>query len=149
MGPDYRLKQRGGHLVSVSWVTSEQTRASFRNPALIGAAVPGWRKAVVLADTDGVAAGLVADAIAWRWDDVADVCDAWVAEQITGYAEEVQKLCNSLQRGDMYTSLIERDVVAMRLAFVMSVQRRILYGTENVLWELVAEIGRASCRERV
>jgi hypothetical protein len=139
MGPGYRLERRGGHLVSVSWTTAEATRASFANPALLGAAVPGWRGAVLLHDPDGVGAALRAGAQAWRWEDVAAACDAWVAEEVTGYAEEVQKLVAALEGGRRFAAAAQRNVLALRLALVLSVHRRVLYDSENVLWDLVAE----------
>ena len=139
MGPGYRLERAGDHLVSVSWTTGDATRASFANPAVLGAAVPGWRRAVALHDPDGIAAALRAEAIAWRWDPVAERADAWVAEQVVGYAEEVHKLVGALETGARFRVAVQRDVLATRLAPVLSVHRRILYDTENVLWDLVAE----------
>jgi hypothetical protein len=138
IAPGYRLQERSGHLVSVSWTTAEATRRSFEDPGVLGAAVPGWCRAIILHDTEGTAAGLVAAAKAWTWDAVAERCDRWVAEQATGYAEEVQKLANSLLAGRRLTAAVQRNVLANRLAFVMSVHRRILYDTENALWDLVS-----------
>jgi hypothetical protein len=138
-GPGYRLLRREGHLVSMAWTTAAATLHSFENPAVLGAAVPGWRRAVILHDTDGIAAGLVAAAQQWTWELVAERCDAWVAEQVAGYAEEVQKLANSLAAGRELVAAVQRNVLANRLAFAMSVRRRILYDSENRLWELVSE----------
>ena len=138
-GPGYRLHRRGGYLLSVSWTTAEATRASFRDPALLGAAVPGWRRAVLLHDPDGVAAALQRDAVDWRWDGVAEACDGWVAEQVTGYAEEVHKLVAALGRGDPTAAAVQRSVLALRLAVVLSVHRRLLYDSENWIYRVVAE----------
>jgi hypothetical protein len=123
----------------MAWTTAAATLHSFENPAVLGAAVPGWRRAVILHDTDGIAAGLVAAAQQWTWELVAERCDAWVAEQVAGYAEEVQKLANSLAAGRELVAAVQRNVLANRLAFAMSVRRRILYDSENVLWNLVSE----------
>ncbi len=137
-GPGYRLDRRGGHLVSVAWTTAAATRASFADPAVLGGAVPGWRGAVLLHDPDGIGAALRDEARAWRWDDVAAACDRWVAEQVTGYAEEVQKLVAALERGATLAVAVQRNVLALRLARILAVHRRILYDTENVLWDRVA-----------
>jgi hypothetical protein len=137
-GPGYRLERRGEHLVSVAWTTAEATCASFRYPAVLGGAVPGWRGAVLLHDPDGVATALRDEARAWRWDDVAGACDAWVAEQITGWAEEVHKLVAAIESGGALASAVQRNVLALRLAPVLAMHRRILYDTENALWDLVA-----------
>ena len=139
MGPGYRLERAGDHLVSVAWTTAEATRASFANPAVLGAAVPGWRRAVLLHDPDGVAAALRHEARAWRWDDVAGRADAWVAEQVTGYAEEVHKLVGALESGARFRAAVQRGVLATRMAFPLSVRRRLLYDSENALWDLVAD----------
>ena len=67
-GPAYRLDRRDGHLLSVAWTTAEATRASFDDPAVLGAAVPGWRGAVLLHDPEGIAAALQREAQAWDWE---------------------------------------------------------------------------------
>lgn len=131
--------RRRGVLVNVSWVTVEATRASFRNPAVLGAAIPGWRNAVLMYDPDGIAAAFRDEARAWHWADVAEECDRWVAEEGASYAEEVQKLANALHRRSLFAAGVQRSLLALRMAVIMSVQRRILYDSENVLWDLVAE----------
>lgn len=145
-GPGYRLERAGGHLLSIAWTTAEATRASFANPAVLGAAVAGWRAAVILHDPGGMAAALRAEALAWRWEHVADRADAWVAEQIAGYAEEVHKLVGALEAGEPLRAAVQRGVLATRLAVVLSVHRRILYDSENVLWDLVADAEGARWR---
>jgi len=138
-GPGYRLENRDGVLFSISWTTADATRRSFENPATLGAAVPGWRKAVMIRDLAGTGARLQGEARTFTWDQVASSCDRWVAEQATGYAEEVHKLCNALHRSNELTAAVQRNVLVNRLPFVLSVHRRILYDSENVLWSLVAE----------
>ncbi|MBI5946933.1 MAG: nucleotidyltransferase domain-containing protein [Chloroflexi bacterium] len=137
-GPGYRLEQRGGVLFSTSWTTAEATARSFRDPAVLGAAVPGWRRAVLLHDPSGTGGRLRDEALTFSWEPVAASCDRWAAEQVAGYAEEVHKLCNSLHRGDSLTAAVQRNVLANRLAFALSVRHRILYDTENALWSTVA-----------
>jgi hypothetical protein len=94
---------------------------------------------VILADESDVAARLQAEARRWTWEQVADVCDAWVAEEIAGWAEEVHKLVGALAHGSAQNAAAQRSLLALQLAGVMGVRRRILFGTENVMWDVVAE----------
>jgi hypothetical protein len=54
--------------------------------------VPAWRGARILADPLGEAAHLQSEAHAWDWTLIGDEADHWVADQVTGFAEEVHRL---------------------------------------------------------
>lgn len=139
-GPRYRLAVVAGRLVSVSWREPGEIRSDFDDPGAVGAVVPGWRRALIVADPDGVAAGIQREAIAWDWPLIGDErLDLWVAEEITGYAEEVHKLVAALRAGDLATAAVQRSVLALALASRLSVHLRMLYETENRLWERVAD----------
>lgn len=138
-GPAYRLDVVSGRLVSVSWRSEQAVRDSFRDPAQLCQAVPAWAGAVLLQDPSGIAAELLAGAAAFDWAEVADACDTWAAEALTGYAEEALKLRAALERGDAWLAAVQRQVISNGLAAIMAVHLRLLYGTENVLWERVAE----------
>jgi len=141
-GPHYRLEVHDGVLVSLGWASAEEQSRRLYDPAYLGTHVPGWRTAVLLHDPEGLAAAIKQEAAAWQWEHVADRCRGWVAESITGYAEEVHKLVASLRRGEATTAAVQRLVVALRLASVVALHRRILYASENRLWDLVArELG--------
>lgn len=129
---------RSGFLVTVSAQTAAGVRGLFRDPKRVGTYVPGWREAIVLEDPRGAAARLQAEARRWSWEDIAEACDEWVAEEITGWAEEVHKLRGALAAKDELLMATQRSLLALQLAGVMAVRRRILFGTENVMWELVA-----------
>ena len=137
--PEDRMEVLGGELFSIAWHTVDEERAAMRNPARAGAAVPAWRAVQVLHDPDGIAAGLQREAREWRWDDIGDACDAWVAEQVTGFAEEVHKLVGARARGDGLSTAIQRSILALRLGPIMAVAERLLYESENVLWHLLDE----------
>lgn len=137
-GPRYQLERRGRFLVATSWSTEKQYRAAFRDPASAGGAIPGWRQARIISDPHGVAAGLKREAAAWSWDSIDKRCDAWVAEEITGYAEEVHRLVGRLEAGHSLAASVQRAVLALRLGQILAVHLRILYETENVLWDAVA-----------
>ncbi|GHJ48262.1 hypothetical protein Cs7R123_56040 [Catellatospora sp. TT07R-123] len=137
-GPEYRLAVCDGWQVSQSWRTVEQVRAGFAHPAGAGGAVPAWRGALILADPTGEAARLQAEARAWDWPLLGGAPDEWVAEQITGYAEEVHRLVGQSTGGSPRAAAVMRSLLAVRLATVLAVHHRILHDTENRLWDLVA-----------
>lgn len=139
-GPRYRLSVVAGRLVSVSWRELGEIRSDFDDPGAVGAVVPGWRRAFIVADPDGVADGIRREALAWDWSVIGDArLDSWVAEEITGYAEEVHKLEAARRAGDLATAAVQRSVLALALAPRLSVHLRMLYETENGLWERVAD----------
>ncbi len=135
----FRLERRGGLLVSISSRLPEAYRREMADPGSVGTAVPGWREAVVLHDPEGKAGALIEEAKAWTWESLERRCDGWVAEEITSLAEEVHKLAAALRAGHRTTAAVQRSILAVRLAPIMAVHHRILYGSENRLWDLVAD----------
>jgi hypothetical protein len=135
----WSILQREGHLVTVSSHTPASVRASFRDPRRIPADVPGWRSARILNDRTGVAKQLKRQARAFRWEPVARDCDTWVAEAVTGWSEEVHKLVAMLDAGEQLGAAVQRSLLAIKLAPIIALHRRILYGSENRLWDMVAE----------
>lgn len=138
-GPRYLLERTGGWLVSVSWRRADQVRAAFDSPADVGGVVPAWRGAVVLHDPNRVAAGLRQEALGWEWGRVSTECDHWVAEQVTGFAEEVHRLVGCLTVARQLPAAVIRSVLAVQLPMVMAVHRRLLYDSQSRVWDLVAE----------
>lgn len=136
----WALIRREGRLVSVSGATPASVRASFGDPRLIPTYVPGWRQARILHDPEGVGKQLRSEARAFRWDGVAADCDAWVADAITGWCEEVHKLAGMVQRGEQMAAGVQRSLLAIRIAPIVALHRRMLYGSENRLWDVVAEL---------
>lgn len=134
-----RLERRGDHLVSITWRAVDSIRSGLRNPAEVGGLVPAWRQAMVIHDPDGIAARLKQEADAWSWEPIGSACDRWVAEQITGWAEEVHRVVGCRKRGNVLMTGVERSVLAIRLATVLAVHLRLLYDTENHLWAFVSE----------
>lgn len=144
-GSEYRLERFGEFLVSISWLTAAEVDASFRSPLAAGGTVPGWRTSIVVADPRGCAAEIISAARAWSWEVVGSfACNAAVAEEICGYAEEVHKLVRALNDRRLHMAAVQRSVLALRLARVMALHTRLLYVTENELWDAVAvEMGPA------
>lgn len=129
----------GGELFSIAWRTVDGERAAMRDPARAGGAIPAWRTVRGLHDPQGIAAALRDEAMAWRWEDIGPACDAWVAEQVAGYAEEVHKLVGARRRNDRLALAVQRSILALRLGPIMAVAQRILYESENVLWHLLGQ----------
>jgi catechol 2,3-dioxygenase-like lactoylglutathione lyase family enzyme len=129
----------GGELFSIAWRTAEAEREALRDPERAGAAVPAWRNVRLLHDPDRVAAGLQQEARDFRWSEIAAACDAWVAEAVTGYAEEVHKLAGAVRRGDRGSQAIQAGILSIHLGPIMAVAERLEYESENVLWHLLDE----------
>ncbi|MGH9319197.1 MAG: nucleotidyltransferase domain-containing protein [Vicinamibacteria bacterium] len=143
-GPHYRLEVHDGVLISLGWAPAEEQRRRLYDPAWLGTHVAGWREAVLLHDPEGVGTAIKDEAHAWTWEQVSDRVDEWVAESVTGFTEEVQKLVTSLARGQTTMAAVQRSVLALRLASTLALHRRILYGSENRLWDIVGqELGPA------
>lgn len=134
-----RMEVLGGELFSIAWRTADGEREAMREPRRAGAAVPAWRAVRLLHDPNGVAAALQREAHEWRWAEIGAACDRWVAEEITGYAEEVHKLLGARRRGDRLGEAIQRDILGVHLGVIMAVAERLEYESENVLWQLLDE----------
>jgi hypothetical protein len=137
-GLHYRLEAHGDKLVSIGWAPEHEQRRRLYEPAWLCTHVQGWREAVAVFDPQGIAASIQAEATAWTWEAVEAACDRWAAEELTGLAEEVLKLRASLRGGRDTTASVQRSLLALRLAKIVAVRRRILYGSENSLWEEVS-----------
>jgi len=135
---DSTLLVEGGWLVSLSWRSPGEIRATFADPGTAILAVPAWRGAVILADSNGLAASLRADAAAWSWDRCAGV-DNWAANELTSYAEEVVRLRGAIARGDATITAVMTALLALHLAKIVGVFRRLLLSSENDLWRAVGE----------
>jgi hypothetical protein len=97
----------------------------------------GWRRALILYDPAREAASLKRDALAWTWEALGGPADAWVAERIADYSEEVFKLAGSLRAGRYSAAAAQRSVLALRLPHLMAVHRRILYDGDAQLYEAI------------
>ena len=93
---------------------------------------------MIIYDPQGIADSLKQEAKRWRWQLIDKKTDRWVAEEITGYAEEVHRLIGNLQLGRRSAAAVMRSVLALRMAQILAVQCRIFYDTENQLWNLVS-----------
>ncbi len=133
------LERRRGYLVSVSWRSVDGIRASMNTPPSAGGMVGGLRSSYIVSDPQGVAATLKAEANTWRWDRIADQCDVWVAEQIVSLAEDAQRAFGHHKRGKRSVAAVFKGVLSARLAMILSVHLRIIYDSENAVWDTVAD----------
>ncbi|CAN5790196.1 hypothetical protein BH23CHL2_BH23CHL2_25890 [soil metagenome] len=139
-GPEYRLDHRDGYLVAVAWTTPEQVERDLLDPGKAGWVVRGWRDAVSVIDPAGTAQRLQQQARDWDWSEIGDdACNAYVAEELTGYAEEVQKLVSLLEIGNLTGAAVQRSILSLRIGQILAVHLRLLYASENDLWTLVGD----------
>jgi len=138
-GPPEALKRHEEFLVSTSWKELGEHREDFEDPAKVGTVVPGWRTCVIMHDPDGIAAKLQGEAEEWTWERIADKTGEWIAHEVTDYAEEVHTLIGNLDMDQLSGAAAIRSQLALHLAQVLSVHRRLLYETENELWDRVAD----------
>ena len=139
-GPDHVLEIADDVLVSVAWRTPARLREQFDSPLDAGGIVPSWRGARILHDPRQIAATLQATAHAWEWGRIAPQCDRVVGREITGWSEEVFRLVGLRNRGDRRGAAVMRALLATSLPTLLAVHHRVLYDSENALWDLVASV---------
>lgn len=137
-GAHYSLERYQGYLLSVSWATQKQHLKAFKDPSQVCGVIPAWRNALIIYDPQGIARALKQEAERWKWDSFGKQADQWVAEELTGYAEEVQRLVGNLQLERRNVASVVRSVLAIRMAPILAVRHRIFYDTENQLWDFVS-----------
>lgn len=138
-GPHYQLERFQGFLISLSWSSVRQVRQSFKDCSRVGGAIPAWRNAVILHDPEEIASILKQEAQKWHWGLLGRKVERWVAEELTGYAEEVHKLVGNLQFKRKSSAAVQRSLLAVYMAPILAIYHRILYDSENQLWDLVSK----------
>lgn len=128
---------RGGLQVSVHRTTVRKERSRFDDPKNAWGAVPGWREAVLLHDPSGVAGRLKGQAERFRPERLRRSSSRYLGRELTGWAEEVQKLTRSMAEGDHETAAVQRNLLGNAMAALVAVHLEMPYGTENALWERV------------
>ena len=146
-GPDVWSKRVEDHMVVVYWWEPDEARQRMYRPESALLAVGGWRQAVVLDDPYGIAAKIQRDAKEWSWERIANEADAWVAEELTVWAEYVQKLVTALENDRKLDVAAIRAETALRLSRIFAVHRRVESESENGFWETTAEVGGPEWRD--
>jgi len=121
-------------LVSVSRISPAAERRKFLEPPHTGELLGAWRTAITLYDPHGDARRLRDEAHDFRWELVDRKCDRWVARSMVTWGEEAVKIVNSMARGESDTAAVQRNLLAESLVFVLAVHRRIVWVTDNGLW---------------
>ncbi|MEJ2359094.1 MAG: nucleotidyltransferase domain-containing protein [Deinococcales bacterium] len=123
-----------GKLAVVSTASPDDVESWFERPESIVDHVGGMRQAQVLADEDGVVADVRERALAFRWTpELSRRADAWVADQMVGWIEEVFKGLEGLRRDDVGRLLNARFGLSWGLSRVMVVHRRLLLEGDNAM----------------
>jgi hypothetical protein len=137
--PGIRVLHREGRMVTVSRKTPDELEAAFTRPWEAGAAVAAWRSARILHDPDGLMRDLQTRAEAWTWEAIGPDADRWAASELVGLAEEVHKVHGMLAQGRARAAAANRLLIALSLAGPLAAANRILYDSENDLWDAVAD----------
>lgn len=134
-----RYEWYAGRLLVANWTTPTAARAPFTDPGAAPTVIPGWREAQILHDPDGTAAALQSEAHTWTWDQLdPQAVRAHIAASMAELAEEVLKLAAALRDGRRTMAAVQRNLLVLNMAGIPAVQRRVLYSSENVLWDLLA-----------
>jgi len=140
-GPGYTLRIIDNRLVSISWHKMEDEYLAFHAPERAVYTVPAWRDAVILYDPSGIADQIKRHALEWTWEEIDPKrIDRYVADEITGLAEEVVKLVVSMDKHNWTNAAAQRSVLALRIPIILAVQKKILYRSENEVWDKISNI---------
>jgi predicted nucleotidyltransferase len=126
-----------GRMVTIAWKSTEEIEAALHRPWEAPVAVPCWREALALTDPEGLLEQVKRRAADWSWELVAERADRWAAAGVTGLAEEAHKVCGMLETGNIRAAAVNRSLLATQLPGLLAAADRILYRSENELWDLV------------
>lgn len=132
-----------GRMVTLTRATPAALAAAFTSPRDAAPAVAAWRRARILHDTDGILADLQQTAHAWTWDDLGPAADVWAATELVGLAEEIHKICGMLTLGRPRAAAANRLIVTLALAVPYAAAHRLIYDSENYLWDALADRDQA------
>jgi predicted nucleotidyltransferase len=138
-GSGTEVRQVEGRMVVLTRKTPAELEAAFGRPWEACAAVPAWRYARLLYDPSGVMAGLQAAARDWNWESIAAEADRWAAGELVGLAEEVHKVHGMLALDRPRAAAANRQILALGLGHPLAAANRILFDSENDLWDAVAD----------
>lgn len=149
--PDDGTHYLAGRLVVAGSVTPEQVEHWFSHPEEASKSIAGLRAALSLIDRDGRLAALIARACAFRWDaEMQTRADAWAAEQMVGWIEEMHKLLEGLRRGEVGRLLNGLHGGTWGMASVMQVQRGVLLSGDNGFYDAVRDaVGKETLWSRL
>lgn len=138
--PELRRVAVGNRLVSVSFVGEAATLSSFVNPASAGAAVPGWRSAILLFDPIGLGATIQEQARQWTWEQLEPHAVPWLRKQAPIAVELLLKMLNARERHDPIEEARQRAAMIECLVRTLSVHHRVLFDSESMLYREVSRV---------
>ncbi len=133
--PILYVNDAAGRLISVKTFDPASEAEALALPDRAVWQVPTLASAVVLHDRDGDAARLIEKARRFDWADLGDAPDRYVADEVTGYAEETLKIVDGLERGIESQIIYATMGMVLGLAETMVVHRRGFIISENRLFE--------------
>jgi hypothetical protein len=132
------VQQIDGRMVTLTRKSPADLEGAFTRPWEVATAVAAWRGARLLHDPDGLMADLQTRAHAWTWDQIPDA-DPWAAGELVGLAEEVHKVHGMLATGRTRAAAANRAIIALQLPTPLAAAHRLTCGSENDLWDAVAD----------
>lgn len=136
--PGVQVRQVEGRMVTLSRKSPADLAAAFTHPWEAGAAVAAWRSARILTDPRGTMNRLQTQAAAWTWDALAVEADRWAARELVGLAEEVHKIHGMLALDRPRAAAANRALIHLSLGGPLAAANRLLYDSENDLWDALA-----------
>lgn len=137
-GGGVEVRQVEGRMVALTRKTPEALAAALDHPWEAGAAAGAWRIARILHDPEGRLAALQAAAREWTWDRIGPEADRWAAGELVGLAEEVHKVRGMVDAGRARAAAANRAVLALRLVHPMAAAHRLVWDSDNDLWDALA-----------
>ncbi len=134
----HTFERRDGFLVSIARGQAREELEDFRSPVAVGKVIPGWREAELLWDPHGIARRIQLRAKRWRWRRIAPAAARRVASDLTHRSENVHKMVGCFNAGDLTSAAIQQAVLAIFLPAAMAIHLRLLYRSENRLWNEVS-----------
>lgn len=145
----YRLLRRQGFLFSLSADTIEGRQETLRRPERAIWDVPGLQQCRILLDRDGRLGALQRAAQDFVWFPLQPKADAYAADEMMGYAEEVSKLLNGLEAGNDSVTLYGLMGILHGMPRVVAVRGGVMIASENTYYHTVqAAMGHNSTWSR-
>lgn len=138
-GPRERVEVVDGRTVSVHWFTSEEARQRLSSPETAYIAAFGWGDALIIADPLGVAKELQDEARTWTWDKMSAEADAFIVNELVGWAEYIRKLVDALASNRELDATALTAESALRLGRLVAIRSRVTSQSENGLWPAIVD----------
>jgi hypothetical protein len=127
-----------GRLVTVSSRTLGQLNEIFDDPREACTFIQGLRLGRALLDRDAAFAAVQRRAAEFVWDDALQAkANEHAANELVGWIEEVHKALEGLRRGHTGRMLNGLFGLTWGLSNVVMVQRGVLLGSDNDIWDAV------------